>query len=177
MPRIMIMVAGVVSLLLAACSPADVALGGDGGGGGGGATEPAAPAAAEPPAEEPFLKGPVTSVTRTKPVTTVCVSEDQIDADGDGVVSDADPPVCNPNPETHGSVGVKGNRADQGGDTEIVAYVKKTVPIMRRAGGSFKPVAFDDLRNGEVVSLWITGPVMESYPLQGEASFIVVEKQ
>lgn len=167
MPRVLIMAVGVLSLLLAACSPApDVALGS-----GGGATESAD---AQPPDEPPYLRGPVTSVATTKPVTTDCVSES--DLDGDGMVSSDDPPVCDPNPEMVGSVGVKGERADQGGETEMVASVSKSVPIARRTDtGGLEAITFDEVSKGDVVSLWITGPVMESYPLQGGAAFIVVE--
>lgn len=170
MPRVMIMVVGVLSLFLAACSSPDVVLGlGDD------PTAPAAPADAQPPDEPPYLEGPVTSIARTKPVTTGCVSE--WDPDGDGMVSSNDPPVCNPNPETFGTVGVKGDRADQGGETEMVASVKKTVPIARRTDdGELETIPFDELSKGDVVSLWITGQVMESYPMQGEAAFIVVEE-
>ena len=172
MPRIMIMVVGVLSLLLAACSPPDVALGNGDAGGSGGSDAPAA--VAQPPDEAPFLKGPITSITRAKAVTTDCVSE--ADADGDGAVSSNDPPVCNPNPSTYGGLGVKGKNAGQGGETEIIASVQKTVTIARPgAGGELEPVEFSDLAKGDVISLWITGPVMESYPLQGEASYILLE--
>ena len=174
MPRIVIIVVGLLSLLLAACSPPDVALGsGDAGGGSGASDSPAA--VAQPPAEKPFLKGPIDSIVATKPVTTDCVSE--ADADGDGAVSSDDPPVCNPNPLTFGTIGLKGTRADQGGDTAINAFVEKTVPIARRgAGGTIEPIEFSDLDKGDVISLWITGPVMESYPLQGQASYILLEE-
>src|SRR5688500_14845299 len=103
----MILVAGVAALLQAPCSPPAVNLGGAGARG---ATEPVANADAAPPAAAADLKGPITSVTKTKPVTTDCVSE--ADPDPDAAVSDDDPPVCNPEPDSSGSVGVSGNRAD-----------------------------------------------------------------
>lgn len=159
----------VLALAAGACGAPDVALGtGDG------ATP--APAVANPPSEPPFLEGPLLAVTTTEPVTTDCVSES--DLDPDGAVSSNDPPVCNPNPSTYGSLHVKGTNASQGGETEIVATVNKTVPVVREgAGGKLEPVRFSELAKGDVISLWITGEVMESYPLQGTATYVLVEER
>lgn len=164
MPRSMgvVMVAGVLSLLLAACSPPDVTLGS-----GGSATQPAAPAVEPPPSDPPFLTGRIVSVTTTEPVTTDCVSESDLDADGSA--SSDDPPICNPDPESHGSIHVKGH-------TEMVATILKGTPLARRtAGGGVEPIEFADLSDGAAVSLWVDGPVMESYPLQGGASYVLLE--
>jgi len=43
----------------------------------------------------------------------------------------------------------------------------------RRADGSAGSAA--DLRVGRTITLWITGPIMESYPVQVSASRIVIE--
>lgn len=156
-----------VVLTAAACGPPDVALGP---GGGDRSTEPG-----PPPAGAPFVKGRIVSVSETKPVTTDCVSESNLDPNGS--VSSDDPPMCNPNPDVHGGIQVTG-KAEGQGETEIVATVHKTTPIARRLGdGSVEAAAFSDLREGIAVSLWISGPVMESYPLQGTASYVVLEEQ
>ena len=175
MTRIALVVVACTVLALPACSSPDVVLGGGGAAGAGSGASDGTAAVGQPPTEAPFLKGPITVITRAKAVTTDCVSE--ADADGDGAVSSNDPPMCNPNPSTYGGLGVKGTNESQGGETEIIASVEKTVPIARRgAGGTLEPVAFSDLAKGDVVSLWITGPVMESYPLQGQASYILLEE-
>lgn len=125
--------------------------------------ESEAPAAAEPPAEAPYVKGTIASVAATEPVTTDCVSES--DLDPNGTVSSDDPPVCNPNPSVFGTVHVKGN-------TEVVATVGKTTPIVDADGAA---VAFQDLAKGAKVSVWMEGPIMESFPAQGAAAFVLVE--
>lgn len=141
------------------------------GAGGGSSHSPAA--VAQPPTEAPFLKGRIVSITTTEPVTTDCVSEP--DADGDGAVSSNDAPVCDPNPTTFGTIHVKGEGG--GGDSEIVAGIEKTVPIARGGiGGTVEPITFSDLSEGDTVSLWVDGPLMESFPLQGGASYVLLEE-
>ena len=122
--------------------------------------------AVKPPAEAPYVSGLIVSVTAAEPVTTDCVSES--DLDPDGTVSSDDPPVSNPNPTVFGSIHVKGS-------TEVVATIGKTVPIMRRAGGAYEPVPFEGLAKGDEVTVWMAGPIMESFPAQGGAAFILVE--
>ena len=120
-------------------------------------------ASAEPPAEAPYVKGTIVSVVATEPVTEDCVSES--DLDPDGTVSSDDPPMCNPNPSVFGTVHVRGS-------TEVVATVGKTTPIVDAEGAA---VAFEDLAEGAAVSVWMEGPIMESFPAQGAASFLLVE--
>ena len=152
-----------LALALAGCGAAQSGAGGDGGSTRGGD----APAAAAPPDEAPYVRGEIVSVAAAEPVTTDCVSES--DLDPDGTVSSDDPPVCNPNPSVFGSVHVKGN-------TEVVATVGKTTPIMRRvADDAFEPVAFEDLAAGDAVAVWMQGPIMESFPAQGGAAYVLVE--
>ncbi len=43
---------------------------------------------------------------------------------------------------------------------------------VRRAGGDV--VRADELREGQRVRIWVTGPVMESYPVQAGARVIVI---
>ena len=157
-----------LSVVGVACAPPDVVLGS----GGDGAT--AVPVRREqPPAERPYLTGPVVSVSKTKPVTNNCVPPDP-NPDPNAMVSSDDPPVCNPNPTTFGSIHLKGHRADQGGKTETVFSVTKDIPLVRETQGAYEPVDFDDIEKGDRVSVWITGMVLESYPTQVEATFIVV---
>jgi hypothetical protein len=166
MRRLMLVLA-VLAVTTAGCAQPDVSLGsGDGNGGAAGGTVP------QLPDEDPFLKGEVVAVNATEPVTTDCVSE--ADLDRDGTVSSDDPPICNPNPHTFGSIHVRGDNAT--GESEIVATVGKDVPIVRRdAAGNLEPAAFEDISKGDTATLWITGPVMESFPVQGSASYVAIE--
>ena len=148
----------VLMMGLSACGAPQAA------GAGGGSGD--APAASQPPDEAPYVRGDIAAVTPAKPVTTDCVSESDLDPNGS--VSSDDPPICNPNPTVFGSIHVKG-------DTEMVATLGRQVPIMRRAGDGFEPVAFEDLAVGQKVSVWATGPIMESFPVQGAASFVLLE--
>ena len=168
MRRLLLVLVGLVVMAGAVgCEAPDVSLGsGDGGGGAAGGTVP------QLPDEDPFLTGRVVAVAATEPVTTDCVSE--ADLDPDGTVSSDDPPICNPNPDTFGSIHVRGDNAT--GESEIVATVGKDVPVVRRdAQGNLEPAAFDDIGEGDTVTLWITGPVMESFPVQGSASYVAIE--
>jgi hypothetical protein len=40
---------------------------------------------------------------------------------------------------------------------------------------TFSPVPRRSLRKGDVVSVWVTGPIRESYPVQATATRILVE--
>lgn len=158
--------------LVSACSQPDVVLGS----GGGGATARPVSGGDEPPADDPYLTGKIVSIATAEPVTDNCVDPADVDADGDGTVSSNDPPACNPDPDVFGSIHIKGTPG-AGGEPEAVATVADDVPLVRKTGGgAYEPVAFGDLAEGDVVSLWITGEVLESFPVQVRATFIVVEQ-
>jgi hypothetical protein len=116
------------------------------------------------------MKGVVTDVATTKPITRNCVSE--VPTDPNAAVSSNDPPVCTPNPSHYGSLMVRGRVAGQDAPSEASVGVAKSVAIVDRAG---KPVAWADITTGSRVSVWITGEVMESYPVQVRATRLVVE--
>ena len=123
-------------------------------------------------AGEPWLRGQVTDVTSTRPVTTDCVSE--ADPDGDGTVSSDDPPVCNPNPDSYGTLAVKGRISGQPGKEPASVHVAKDVPLLDGYGDA---ISWGDIAAGSAVDIWITGEVMESYPVQVNATKIVVTGQ
>ena len=164
----MVLVGLALVASMAGCEQPDVALdSGNSAGGGAGNT------AQQLPTQNPYLRGKIQSIVWTQPVATDCVSEG--DLDPDGTVSSDDPPVCNPNPDTRGSIHVKGEAGT--GESEIVASIAKSIPIVRRDGdGNIEPAAFEDLAEGDTVTLWITGAVMESFPVQGAASYVVIEQ-
>ena len=71
-----------------------------------------------------------------------------------------------------GSVRVESGHPDPGSyDKAVVAWDAST-RIARRDG---TPAAPDELARGVTVSVWFTGPVRESYPVQAVAGLIVVE--
>ena len=122
------------------------------------------------PSGEPWITGEVQNKSTVEPVTTDCVSE--ADLDPNGSVSSDDPPVCNPNPDTYGTLMVEGSTADSPDPMPAAVHVAKTVPIERRKGGA---AAWDDLARGSKVSVWITGEIAESYPPQVRATKIVID--
>ena len=136
------------------------------------------PAAVVPPEEppvphagvDPWLRGRITDVSTTEPVTEDCVPA--ADADGDGTVSSADPPVCDPNPASYGSLAVKGRVAGQDGPMPASVHVGKNVHLEDADG---EPLRWADITKGRRVSVWITGEVAESYPVQVRATKIVIE--
>lgn len=48
--------------------------------------------------------------------------------------------------------------------------------ILKRAAGEVGPAAPEDLAVGQTVSVWFSGPVMESYPVQAAAATLVIEE-
>ena len=62
--------------------------------------------------------------------------------------------------------------AEQSGSAKASVAFDDRTPILRRAGGR---ATADALVQGAVVSVWFTGPVAESYPVQARARAIVVE--
>jgi hypothetical protein len=152
----------VTSLALAGCGePANSS--------GSGAAPPATSQPAPPAKGAPWMRGVVTQVSTTKPVTRDCVSESSTDPDG--TVSSDDPPVCNPNPDSYGSFMVKGSVQGEQGKTPASVAVAKTVTLADQDG---RRIAWTDITKGSNVSVWITGEVMESYPVQVRATHVVL---
>ena len=150
----------VAALALAGCGqgPADV-------------TEP--PSDPAQPAEGPaWITGVVTNVATAQPVIRNCVSESP--GDPADAVSSHDPPVCDPDPVFFGSFIVKGSIKGQPGNTSAAVKVGKAVPLTDRDGSA---VAWEDLTKGSRVSVWISGEVMESYPVQARATRVVLIKK
>jgi len=51
--------------------------------------------------------------------------------------------------------------------------VTKGTRLLKRTGDEYVTVTFDDLAEGTLVEVWITGPVRESYPVQADADALV----
>lgn len=71
-----------------------------------------------------------------------------------------------------GSVRIEEVPADSSGSAKAQARTDAGTIVIDR---SRNRLTFDSLRVGQRVSAWFTGPIMESYPVQGNARVIVVE--
>lgn len=132
------------------------------------------PLGAAPPTEPPYLEGEVTSVTPFTPVTEDCV--DMGDLPPDALVTSDDPPSCtDPDDDRVGGIVVEEEPGVQSGN-KASATVTRTTPIFMERDSEVQPATFADLAVGDGLALWFDGPVAESYPVQGEASAILILK-
>jgi hypothetical protein len=69
-------------------------------------------------------------------------------------------------------VRIEENPADLGGSAKAVLRVTESTRILHRSGAA---VSLSDFRVGKRVRAWVTGPIMESYPVQATASAVVIE--
>jgi hypothetical protein len=49
--------------------------------------------------------------------------------------------------------------------------------ILKRAGSEVEPATSGELAVGQTVSVWFSGPVRESYPVQVAAAVVVIEQE
>ncbi|MFN2565187.1 MAG: DUF3221 domain-containing protein [Gemmatimonadaceae bacterium] len=70
------------------------------------------------------------------------------------------------------TVRVEERPQDVSGSAKGVFRVGDRTQVRRAAGGT---VRADNLREGQRVRVWVTGPVMESYPVQAAARLIVID--
>jgi len=68
------------------------------------------------------------------------------------------------------------SHADKIVDKYRVTLAEKTT-IFRQDGDNYQEAAPTDLKNQQVVQLWFTGPIMESFPMQATARQIVITDQ
>ena len=69
---------------------------------------------------------------------------------------------------------VEEDPSDESGSAKGEFAVDGETEILERRDGDLAPVAFEDLRIGQVVQATYSGPVAESYPTQGVAGRIVI---
>ena len=69
---------------------------------------------------------------------------------------------------------VEEDPSDQSGSAKGEFAVDGATEILERRDGDLAPVAFEELRVGQVVEATYSGPVAESYPTQGVAGRIVI---
>jgi hypothetical protein len=145
-----LLIAGLLTLTLAACSDDAV----DVGAGDGTTTTTVPPATV--PGSIPDIRGTITSVTPFEPVTEDCTPPE--DLDPDDAVSSEDPPVCtDPDTDVLGSVLVEEQPGVQEG---------RKISFTLTSATSLVGTTFDDLAKGQTVEAWTTGLCAESYPEQ-----------
>lgn len=71
-----------------------------------------------------------------------------------------------------GTLRIEANPREESGSAKAQVRVRDGVAILERSGITRR---FEDIRQGQIVSAWFTGPVAESYPVQATASVIVIE--
>lgn len=70
-----------------------------------------------------------------------------------------------------GTIRVEEVPAEESGSAKATVRVDSDTPIRNRDGS---PAAISDLAVGEVVAVWFTGPVAESYPVQARAGGVEI---
>ena len=72
-----------------------------------------------------------------------------------------------------GTLRIEANPTEESGSAKAQVRVPDGVAILERSGIRRR---FEDIRQGQIVSAWFTGPVAESYPVQATASVIAIER-
>lgn len=71
-----------------------------------------------------------------------------------------------------GQILVEEDAAQASGSAKASLQLTNSTLIVHRSGVAARS---SDLRVGQRVQAWVTGPVMESYPTQGTAAVVVIE--
>ena len=136
---------------------------------------------AGPPAGPADITGTLTSVTSFVPRSEPCVEVGQQPPDA-AVSSDDEPPCVEVPSDVVGSFlveerpdrPVEGPRPPQG--DKAVVTVDTRSQVLRHAGAGYAEASFDALEVGQVVEVWFSGPVAESYPVQAGAKAVVISE-
>jgi hypothetical protein len=162
----------IVGVVLMACGSSDTTTGP-----GGSSTTFVSPKHQGPPTRPADLVGTIAVVTPFEPVTENCTPPDQLDPDG--VVSSDDPPICSdPAMGIEGSILVEappdGAVGGLGDRASLTVRRDETAIWVCGPTGQVAEGSFGDLSNGATVSVWVDGPVAESYPVQATATALAV---
>jgi hypothetical protein len=58
--------------------------------------------------------------------------------------------------------------------TKYTVSIKNETLIFRQDGNNLRKAAFSDFKNKQWVQIWFTGPILESWPMQGTAQQVVI---
>jgi len=61
-------------------------------------------------------------------------------------------------------------------DRAAVRIADDTKVLYETDGGAYEEGTFDDLAEGQLVDVWFTGAVAESYPVQGTAKVVLIRE-
>lgn len=78
-------------------------------------------------------------------------------------------------PDEPRTVLVEENPGEKSGSNKASVRLTGETRLLRRSGEGVQRAAPDDLAVGQTVSVWFTGPVRESFPVQADAGTIVIE--
>ena len=70
---------------------------------------------------------------------------------------------------------VEENPGKESGSNKARVRLTGETRLLRRSGEAVQRAAPEDLAVGQTVSVWFTGPVRESYPVQADAGTILIE--
>ena len=76
--------------------------------------------------------------------------------------------------ERLGTLRIEENPADASGSAKWVLTITGNTIVLVRPGEVTEPASFERLVIGQRVDAWVTGPVRESYPMQADASHVLV---
>lgn len=76
-----------------------------------------------------------------------------------------------------GEIRVEANPADSAGSPKYVLTVTEETVLLLRPGEITERLSFEELVVGQRVDAWVTGPVMESYPMRARASHVLIHGQ
>lgn len=70
---------------------------------------------------------------------------------------------------------VEENPGEESGSNKASVRLTGETRLLRRSGEAVQRAAPEDLAAGQRVSVWFSGPVRESYPVQADAGTVVIE--
>ena len=124
------------------------------------------PQAAAIPGDPPHISGTITLV---QPGDSVVRTDDTSNPDS----SVSCPPTCGSTGSLLRSILIEETPGGHGDNKSYVRVPREAVILEKGSAGTTR-IGFSDLRVGQRVESWFTGPVAESYPTQATAAVIVV---
>lgn len=73
-----------------------------------------------------------------------------------------------------GSIFIDGTTLETTGIDKANVTIDSKTEILRRQGGKLQKARFSDFRVGQMAQATFTGPVLQSYPVQGTAHQVVI---
>lgn len=83
--------------------------------------------------------------------------------------------VTQVSPDEPRTVLVEENPGEESGSNKASVRLTGETRVLRRSGEAVQRAAPADLAVGQTVSVWFTGPVRESFPVQADAGTIVID--